>query len=132
MLICQIHEIIKKDQTLPGFCITENNSVVGVITRNGLFKTVSRQYGYNLYSNKPISAVMSREFLGVDFRESVESVSKKAMQRDAEKIYDFITVTKDGEYYGIVTVKDLLENRYRSRLNNAKHINPLSELPETS
>lgn len=129
MLICQIHEIIKKDQTLPGFCITENNSVVGVITRNGLFKTVSGQYGYNLYSNKPISAVMSREFLGVDFRESVESVSKKAMQRDAEKIYDFITVTKDGEYYGIVTVKDLLEKSIQIEVNNAKHINPLSELP---
>jgi diguanylate cyclase (GGDEF)-like protein len=129
IMISQVYIMIKNDCSLPGFCVTENNVVKGVITRNELYKLISGQYGYNLYSNKPVTTVMSRDFLRVDFQESIESVSKKAMQRNSDKTYDFITVTKNDEYCGIVTVKDLLEKSIQIEVNNAKHLNPLSELP---
>ncbi len=128
-VVDQILDMMKKDYTLPGFCITENSIVTGVITRNDLFRNISDKYGYTLYANKPISVIMSKEFLCVDYQSSIDSVAKKAMHRHYDKIYDFITVTRDGKYFGIVTVKDLLEKSIEIEVINAKHLNPLSELP---
>ncbi len=121
--------MMKKDCALLGFCIAENNTVIGVITRNDLFRNISDKYGYTLYANKPVSVIMSREFLCVEYQSSIDSVAKKAMHRHYDKIYDFITVTKESKYYGIVTVKDLLEKSIEIEVINAKHLNPLSELP---
>lgn len=129
MITSQIHEMMRKDSTLPGFCITDDDSIVGVITRDELFRHMSGQYGYALYSNKPISAVMSRSFISVDCQDSIETVAKKAMHREIDKVYDFITVTKERKYHGIVTVKDLLEKSIQIEVNNARHLNPLSQLP---
>jgi EAL domain-containing protein (putative c-di-GMP-specific phosphodiesterase class I)/GGDEF domain-containing protein len=128
-VVDQILDMMKKDCTLPGFCVSENGAVTGVITRNDLFRNISDKYGYTLYANKPISVIMSKEFLCVDYQSSIDSVAKKAMHRHHDKIYDFITVTRDGKYFGIVTVKDLLEKSIEIEVMNAKHLNPLSELP---
>ncbi|MGE4486088.1 MAG: GGDEF domain-containing protein [Oscillospiraceae bacterium] len=129
ILTVQIYEMIKNDCTLPGFCVTEADSVVGVITRQELFRYISGQYGYNLYSKKPVSAIMSGEFLSVDYEDSIEIVAKKAMRREIDKVYDFITVTKENRYFGVVTVKDLLEKAIQIEVSNARHLNPLSQLP---
>ncbi len=129
MPVKQVLGLMKNDALCHGFCVTENDQVIGVITKNELYKTISGLYGYNLFGSKPISSIMELEFLTVDHQTTISIVSKIAMQRDINKIYDFITVTKDGHYYGVVTVKDLLEKTIEMEVSNAKHLNPLSELP---
>lgn len=127
--ISQVFEIMKKDQYLDGLCITEDSKVLGVITRNDFFKKLSGQFGYNLFSKKPITTVMSKNYLKVDSYENIDIVGKKALSRPPDKVYDFIVVTEDDKYLGIVTVKELLEKTIEIEINNAKHINPLSNLP---
>jgi len=129
MHVEKVYDLMKKDSLCHGFCITVDGKVIGVITKNELYKTISGLYGYPLYKKKPISSIMDTEFLTVDHQTTTTVVSKKAMQRDMNKIYDFITVTKDERYYGVVTVKDLLEKTIEMEVSNAKHLNPLSELP---
>ncbi|HAN44618.1 MAG TPA: diguanylate cyclase [Ruminococcaceae bacterium] len=129
ILVGQIDKMMKEDETLPGFCITDDDNVIGVITRSELYKHISGQYGYNLFCNKPVEAIMDKDFLCVDHKTTINIVAKKAMQRQSAKIYDFITVTKNNKYFGIVTVKDLLEKTIEIEVFNAKHLNPLSELP---
>lgn len=129
ILISQLNEIINNNFELPGFCITENNKILGVITRNQINKYLSGLYGYHLYANKPVKDILSTDFMKVDYKTPIDIVAKIAMQREIEKVYDFIAVTKEDEYYGIVTVKDLLEKTIQIEIVNAKHLNPLSELP---
>lgn len=129
ILISQVYELMENDHSLSGLCITDNDYLVGIITRSDLYRYLSGQYGYNLYAKKTIEKIMSTEFLQVDYHESIETVSKKAMGRNIKHLYDFIAVAQDGRYYGVVTVKDLLEKTLQVEVNNAKHINPLSELP---
>jgi len=129
MLIGQIYEMMKKDDTLPGLCITEEEVVIGVITRNELFKIISGQYGYTLFSNKPIKNIMDKSFMSVEYDTTIDIVAKKAMQRESEKIYDFIVITEEEKYIGIVTVKELLEKSIEIEVLNARHLNPLSGLP---
>ena len=51
------------------------------------------------------------------------------MRRDDTKLYDFVTVTREGRYLGVVTVKELLEKSIELEVANARQLNPLSELP---
>ena len=129
MPVAQVFDLMQEDSLCHGFCITEGRKVVGVITKGELFRRVSGRYGYPLYQAKPIRSIMAKEFLVVDHETTVSMVSKKAMLREPNEIYDFITVTKDDDYYGVVTVKDLLEKTIELEVSNAKHMNPLTELP---
>ena len=129
MPVEQVYELMQKDPLCHGFCITADGEVIGVITKNKLYKTISGLYGYPLYKAKPISSIMDKKFLTVDYETTLSIVSKKAMQRVMDKIYNFVTITKNGRYYGVVTVKDLLEKTIELEVSNAKHLNPLSELP---
>ena len=72
---------------------------------------------------------MDTNFLQVDVNTPIHMVAKLAMMRDSNRLYDFITITKDGQYFGIVTVKELLEKTMEIEINVAKHMNPLTELP---
>lgn len=129
MCIADVINIVDEDSSIPGFCITDSDNLVGVITRNELYSNLSGPFGYSLNSNKPIINIMSKDFLSVDYKTPIDTVAKHAMKREYSKLYDFITITKDEKYYGIVTVKDLLEKSIQIEVHNAKHINPLSELP---
>ena len=75
---------------------------------------------------------MNTNFLQVDHKATIDLVSKKAMLRSPENIYDFIVITNQGQYFGITTVKDLLEKVIEIEVANAKNLNPLSELPGNS
>jgi len=127
--ISQVFEILKKDKYLDGLCVTDEEKVLGVVTRNDFFKKLSGQFGYNLFSKKPITSLMNKSYLEVDSFENIDIVAKKALSRPPDKVYDFIVVTETGKYSGIITVKDLLEKTIEIEINNAKHINPLSNLP---
>jgi diguanylate cyclase (GGDEF)-like protein len=129
MKISQVCDMVNNDSSLPGFCMTANDKIVGIITRNMLHQKLSGPYGYSLNYNKPISNIMSKDFLCVEHNTSIDVVAKISMQREQDKLYDFISITKDGKYLGVVTVKDLLEKSIQIEIVNAKHLNPLSELP---
>lgn len=129
ILIGQVYGLMEEDNSISGFCVMEDGYPVGSITRAGLYRRLSGRPEYNLYAKEPVDKIMSRDFLQVDYHESIRTVSQKAMGRDADHLYDFITITRDGRYFGIVTVRHLLENAIQVEANNARHINPLSELP---
>lgn len=129
MLISEVSSLMETNDLLPGFCIQDDNKLIGVITRNKLHIKFSGPYGYSLYNKKPVATIMSRNYMKVDAETPIDVVAKIAMKRDPLHLYDFITVTKDDQYFGVVTVKDLLEKSMQLEIDYAKHLNPLSELP---
>lgn len=90
---------------------------------------MSGHFGYSLYQNKPISEIMDRSFLSVDYQTPVSIVSFIAMSRPIEKLYDFIVVTENSKYIGTVTIKDLLQKATEIEVDNAKHQKSLVWLP---
>lgn len=125
----QVDAIFKKNPAVPGYCVVEEDQVLGIITKNEMYKSLSGQYGYSLYGKKPVKEIVNTSFLSVDFQMTIDIVSKKAMAREDEQLYDLIVVLKEGKYYGVVTVRDLLEKAIEIEIINAKNLNPLSELP---
>ncbi len=124
-----VYDIFKQNPDFFGLCIIENEHPLGIITYEKLALKMSGNYGYSLYYNKPISEIMDRGFLSVDYQTSVSMVSYMAMSRPNDKLYDFIVVTEGGRYIGTVTIKDLLQKAAEIEVDQAKHQNPLSDLP---
>ncbi|MFZ5973915.1 MAG: GGDEF domain-containing protein [Bacillota bacterium] len=109
--------------------IVENRSVRGLITRDKFYAKLGTQYGYSLFYHKRVAKIMRDVPLIVEYKTPIDVVSKLAMSREPNNVYDSLVVTKNAEYYGIVTVKDLLEKYTEMEINYARHLNPLTGLP---
>jgi len=104
----ELEQLFEMDAELPGVCVFEEDQLAGVVTRELLYEKMSGRYGFGLFANRPIRKIMQTEFLTVDESVLVEEAARLAMQRPQKNLYDFITVTKDGDYSGVVTIRDLI------------------------
>lgn len=127
--ISQVCNIFETNQDCFGLCVVENDIPVGIISKEKLYQKLGGQYGYTLYQNKPVSAIIDNNFLQVDCETPVKVVSTMAMSRAHENLYDFIVVSENNKYFGTVTVKDLLQKSIEIEVFNATHKNPLTGLP---
>lgn len=128
-MISDAYEIMCRAERIPGFCVTRQGVVLGVVTRNALNAAVAGVYGYSLYSRRYICEIMDTDFLSMDYKTPVNVAGKLAMARSDSKVYDFITVTAEGRYYGIVTIRDLLDKMIEIEVTTATQLNPLTMLP---
>jgi EAL domain-containing protein (putative c-di-GMP-specific phosphodiesterase class I) len=105
----QVFDEFREDPYINGMCIVRDGRVLGMVTRENLVQKLSGRYGFSLYQRKEITTIMDNDFLEVDYQTPVNTVSYLAMERESNKLYDMIVVTKDGKYFGTVTIKDLLQ-----------------------
>jgi len=104
-----IYEIMKLNPAITEFTVVENNIAVGFMTRTTLNETLGGRYGFTLFSKNPIRDIMHTDFFKVNYCKSIDYVSRLAMQRPFEQLYNPVVVEQDGKYTGIVTVKELLD-----------------------
>lgn len=128
-LVPDVYDVFRHSPSCIGLCVLKDRIPAGIVTKERLALKLSGQYGFALYQNKPISHVMDRDFLAVDCETPVNVVSSIAMSREHDKLYDFIVVTKNSEFFGTVTIRDLLRKTTEIEVAAAKHQNPLTGLP---
>jgi two-component system chemotaxis sensor kinase CheA len=104
-----IYEALKLNPDITEFTVLEDNTAIGFMTRNVFNETLGGRFGFTLFSRNPIRDIMKSDFLRVDCNIPVDEVSRLAMQRPFERLYNPIVVEREGKYLGIVTVKDMLE-----------------------
>lgn len=86
-------------------------------------------YGYNLLIGRSIRLIMNDRPLIVDYFSLISDVSEWAMQRPEVELYDYVIVTKDDVFSGIVTIKTLLLSFAKIQADLARFLNPLTGLP---
>jgi len=111
----ELEQLFAMDESLPGVCVFEDDKLAGVVTRELLYEKMSGRYGFGLFANRSIQKIMKTEYLTVDEVTPVETVAQLAMQRPSCSLYDFITVVRDGDYSGVVTIRDLILHMTASR-----------------
>lgn len=124
-----VYALFLQNDGLMGVAVTEDGAVTGIVTKTRIDQVMGGQFGYSLHAKRPIAQLMDSRPLVTDFQTPIDTVSKLAMSRPARSLYDFIIVTLEGKYHGIVTIKDLLEKTMEIEVSNARHQNPLSGLP---
>ncbi|UWG98603.1 EAL domain-containing protein [Dehalobacter sp. DCM] len=122
-------QVFNENKALMGIPVVENGVLCGLLMRDKFFAELGTKYGYALYVNRPVSMVMDNRPLCVEYSTTIDVASKLAMNRSSNNLYDYIIVTNNNRYFGIVTVKDLLDKTIELEVNYAKHLNPLSGLP---
>ena len=128
-LISNIYEDIKYKPNFFGLCVLEDEAPVGIVTKEKLALQLSGYFGFALNQNKPVSKIMDVNYLSVDCKMPVNIVSSRAMARSNDTLYDFIVITENEKYIGVVTIKDLLQKAIEIEISEAKHQNPLTGLP---
>lgn len=114
---------------ITGACIVEDDIPVGLIMEHSLDSILATQYGLSIFLKRSVDLVMDPNPLIVDYNTPVSDASNAAMERQDKNLYDYIIVTKNSKYFGIVTVKKLLQFTTTLERNYAKELNPLTGLP---
>jgi len=109
--------------------VDQNNHPVGLVMSNKLNAQMAKQFGYSLYSRRPVTIIMDNDPLIVDYYTPIYQVANRAMAREEENIYDDIIVVKGSSYAGIVPMKKILEYTLNYEKNYARELNPLTFLP---
>jgi GGDEF domain-containing protein len=124
-----VYDTLRLNPTITYFTVLENDLAVGFMTRTALHELLGGRYGFTLNSRKTIRQIINADFLRVNYIMPVDHVSRLAMQRHFERLYDPIVVEKDRKYFGVVTIKDLLDTCTKIEVDIAGQSNPLTGLP---
>jgi diguanylate cyclase (GGDEF)-like protein len=125
----EIDRMFKENKDLEGIVVAENNIPIGLVSRSQFYQKLGTLYGFNVYMGRPVKLIMNVEPLIVDFFMPLPEVSTLAMKRRKEELYDYVIITKNKEFQGIVTIKNLLIQLAEVQSNIAKSLNPLTGLP---
>lgn len=122
-------ELILNSEKVEGVVVTTNNIPVGLLMKNKLYFRLGTKYGVSLYHNRPVELIMDKNPLVVDAGLPLDTVSHLAMGRAVDSKYDFIIVTQNDQYAGIVSITHLLNNVTNLQVRCATNANPLTGLP---
>ncbi|MGO0122262.1 diguanylate cyclase domain-containing protein [Desulfothermobacter acidiphilus] len=128
-LVREVKAILEEHETLDGVVVVESGYPVGLVMRYHLDRYLGLQYGVPLYFNRPISSLMDSSFLAVEEHTPIEVVSRLAMKRERLRLYDWIIVTCNRKFRGVVSVQTLVDTLTRLQLEMARGANPLTGLP---
>jgi diguanylate cyclase (GGDEF)-like protein len=115
-----------------GVVILKDQTPIGLVMREGLNAIMASHYGKSLYIDKPIANIMHSNPLIIDSSTPLDVAAQLAMQRNYAKANDYLIITHDHQYLGIVSVSSMILQL--SKLNEQKvelayAANPLSGLP---
>jgi diguanylate cyclase (GGDEF)-like protein len=127
--ISQVKKQLGEDSPMKSVVITQTEKPVGLLMSYSLDSHLSSMYGPSLYYHRPVSAIMDKHPLIAESSELVERVAKRAMNREARKVYDDIIVTEKGRLLGTVSVQDMMDVLAKVQVELAKGANPLTGLP---
>lgn len=118
---------------LIGLPVVDGNQVLGMIHRHTFLEQRllgKLGYGLALHAHKTAAdLIKDHTFIAVDFGESMEDVSRRLQARADEMPSQNVCVTRQGHYYGVVTIEELLRAITERNLSLARAANPLTGLP---
>jgi len=125
----EIDKFFTEHPKLQGIVVVHNEKPIGHITRTYFYQKIGTLYGYDLYMGRESKLLAKKSPLVVDCNEPITKVSKQAMERIEEDLYDDVIVTTKGKFIGTVSIKSLLTKLVETQVELASFLNPLSKLP---
>ena len=101
----------------------------GIVHRHSLAEALLKPFGTDLFARKPISRLMSGDFLAVELNQSLQQVSRLLTSRARQRIEEDFIITVNGCYLGMGRVIDVLKLITELKIQQARHANPLTLLP---
>ncbi|GAB6100538.1 EAL domain-containing protein [Halanaerocella petrolearia] len=124
-----VDNLFEHRSELNSIVVLNDTQPVGIIMRDDFYYRLGTQYGYAIFINKAVQSIMDDQPLVVEANTSLAQVVELAMDRDTDNLYNSVIVTKNNQYIGVVSIKKILEELTNIQVEQAKHLNPLTNLP---
>lgn len=125
----EVDLLFTNNPSLRSVVVVRDDKPIGHITRTHFYQKIGTRYGYNLFMGRQNQLIMKENPLIIDRHTPITEVSTEAMQRRPEDLYDDVIVTRNGLYYGVVSIRELLLKLVETQVAIASFLNPLSSLP---
>lgn len=103
--------LFDRDPLLPGTILTQNGNFVGVVSRRRFLEHMSRPYGVELFSRRPIATLYhfaQTEVLCCPSHTLIVMAARRSLQRPPELLYEPILVEVAPQDYRLLDVHQLL------------------------
>ena len=110
--------------------LDEHDQPCGIVHRHSLSDALLKPFATDLFARKPISRLMSDDFLAVEISQSLQQVSRLITSRARQRIEEDFIITLNGHYLGLGRVIDVLKLITELKIQQARYANPLTLLPD--
>jgi sigma-B regulation protein RsbU (phosphoserine phosphatase) len=105
----EVVEMFHKDNSLMALPVLTQGQFTGFVSRKYFFfKRLSHRFALDLYGNKPVSVLLEKNSLIMEPDRDVNSALEKLLAVDPVLERDCFPIVRDGRYFGIVSVSDLM------------------------
>ncbi len=121
-----------ENENLKGIPVLEDGKIVGYVSRKKFIeKIILGNYGYGMHLNayKRVSDIMESNPLIVEHDMTIENVASKFRKVSFSELNNYLLVTKNGKYYGVVYFDVLFNAIVQRTILLAKDANPLTGFP---
>lgn len=125
----EVIEIFNNKKGINGIAICQEGVPTGLIMRDRLFARLGSRYGYDLFIRRPVADLMDKSPLILPCFTPLEDAARQIAERLSHGITDYIVVTKEQQYFGVVSIAKLLDTMAKLQIDQAKDANPLTGLP---
>ena len=123
-------EAFRKQANLNSLAVLDEQSQpIGIVHRHSLSDVLLQPFATELYARKPISRLMSGDFLAVEVTQSLQQVSRLITSRARQRIEEDFVIMQGGVYLGLGRVIDVLKLITELKIQQARYANPLTLLP---
>lgn len=125
----EVDKLFTQNPNIRGIVVVHHEKPIAQVTRTHFYQRIGTLYGYNLYMGRESKLLAKTDPLIVEYSQSITEVSRLAMERKEEDLYDDVIVTKDEKFMGVVSIRALLMKFVEIQVEFASFLNPLSNLP---
>lgn len=128
--IAEVLDLFRAQANLNSLAVLDEQlQPVGIVHRHSLSEALLKPFATDLFARKPISRLMSQDFLAVELKQSLQKVSRLLTSRARQRIEEDFIIIQGGRYLGLGRVIDVLKLITEQKLQQARHANPLTLLP---
>ncbi|MFJ3470368.1 bifunctional diguanylate cyclase/phosphodiesterase [Pseudomonas sp. NPDC090201] len=123
-------EAFRKQANLNSLAVLDDKQrPIGIVHRHSLSDALLQPFATEIYGRKPISRLMSDDFLAVELSQSLQQVSRLITSRARQRIEEDFIIMQNGVYLGLGRVIDVLKLITEVKIQQARYANPLTLLP---
>jgi diguanylate cyclase (GGDEF)-like protein len=125
----EVDQIFQGNKSHEGIVVVENLKPIGLVMKSKFYQKIGTQYGFNVHMGRSVMLTMSSVPLIVDEQRTIPEVCVEAMNRPQDQLYDFVIITREGNYIGVTSIRNLLLAFAEVQTQLARDLNPLTGLP---
>ncbi|GJJ01991.1 diguanylate phosphodiesterase [Duganella rhizosphaerae] len=125
----ELYEIFVRHPKLLIIPVVDDGVPLGLVSRFDMIEHFARPYQRELYGKKSCKQFMDSNALIADKDTSLQDLSFRMVQADAQQLFNGFIITDQGRYLGMGTGHDLMREITQMQINAARYANPLTQLP---